>query len=383
MESPSNSIRSWLANFGAAVAGIFLGWIPFLGAMVLLFWNEVRTVRTERALNEGATEVISIPVDSIAPGNDGRLVHVQGLVSTTETLHDPLFKVSVQGLRLRRVVEMYQWRETAEQQPHHSNSSAGRRPTTYRYDQTWSESVVDSTHFRTPAGHENPTSIPFQGAEWSALKFHMGAFRLESTLRKQLKHFEPLMVRVGEPAPEVRAAGFRPAIYSFYFGDNPTFPQVGDVRVVFEWVGPTEVSIIAGQAGHTLDAYQTRTGGKLDLLRTGRQSPAEMFKDAHFWNWLIKWACRIGGYLLMILAVRMVLRPLNLAAGVLPASFSGLASASSFLGFIFASGLTLMVASLTWVAYRPHIGLPLLLDGLLLGLLVIWISERRHQTETA
>src|SRR6266545_951095 len=112
MARESNPIRTWLGHLGVVGAGIFLGWIPFLGAVVLLFWNEGRAVKTQRALSEGSKCVTSIPADRITPANDGCLVHVQGLVDTKETLADPLFGVAVQALRLRRVVETYQWRET-------------------------------------------------------------------------------------------------------------------------------------------------------------------------------------------------------------------------------------------------------------------------------
>jgi len=88
--SPVQNLRN---QVGTVVSGVFLGWIPMLCAIVLLFWNEGRAVKTQRALSEGSTNVVSIAVDQITPANEHRLVHAQGLVTTRERLADPLFGV--------------------------------------------------------------------------------------------------------------------------------------------------------------------------------------------------------------------------------------------------------------------------------------------------
>lgn len=43
-----------------------------------------------------------------------------------------------------------------------------RTTTTYSYDKAWSERPIDSGGFHDPGGHENPGSMPWQSAVWTA-----------------------------------------------------------------------------------------------------------------------------------------------------------------------------------------------------------------------
>lgn len=211
----------------------------------------------------------------------------------------------------------------------------------------------------------------------------MGAFRLERALSDRLRGFTPLGVQVGEPDAQVSQLGFRALTASFYRGTNPSLPQIGDVRVAFEAVMPTEVSVIAGQEGNTLAAYQTKAGGQLALLSRGKLPATEMFRNEQRSNVILLWVCRFGGFFLMLMGVRMVLRPISLIANLLPGFLRGLASISSFLGFLFAAAVTLMVASFAWLAYRPQLSLTLLAIAVVLGALVVWATRRGNHSQVA
>jgi hypothetical protein len=378
-ETFTQTARSRFMRIFALVFGLPLGALIWGGAIVLLFWNEGKAIKTTRALQEGAAKVVSIVADDLNPANANRLVHVQGRVDTGETLHDPLFRVSWKALRLRRLVEAYQWKERQHRREQKTPSGRRKTVTSYSYEQTWSSIRIDSSTFQQPAGHENQVSFPYPCATWVATNFQLGAFSLQPALRDQLTRFTPLGVRVGEPPPDVRQAGFRPLLASFYRGDNPSFPQIGDVRVVYEAVGPDDYSIIAAQQGATLGAYQTESGETLAMVRSGKLAAAEMFSDAHLWNLILTWARRVGGFLLMIVGLRLALYPLNLAANLLPGFFGGLAFLTGFLGFIFATALTAVTISLAWVTYRPHIAVPVFSGGLLLAVIIGWFAHRRHR----
>lgn len=106
--------QSWFSRIGGAIKGIIFGFILFIIAFPLLFWNEGRAVKTYKSLKEGSGAVISVLADQVDPNNEGKLVHLSGRASTEETLTDPVFGVSENALRLRRKVEMYQWQEHSE-----------------------------------------------------------------------------------------------------------------------------------------------------------------------------------------------------------------------------------------------------------------------------
>jgi transmembrane protein TMEM43 len=380
-ESVASAIAgSCIGRFCALFLGMPVGWVLSIAAVVVLFSNEGRAVKTDRALREGMAKVVSITADQVNPANAGKLVHVQGLVSTEETLHDPLFGVSTRALRLRRLVETYQWRQRSERHQQQTASGQRKTVTTYRYDRTWSAQLIDSSHFQEPFGHENPKSLPpFPSHDWEAKHFRLGQFTLPAGLREQLRSFAPLGIRVGEPPPSARQAGFRALDASFYQGADPRWPQIGDVRIVYESVPPTDVSIIAAQDGNVLGAYRTESGGKLEMLEPGRQSAAEIFREAHFWNRVKTWLYRVGGFFALLIGYRLALGPLTALANLLPGLLAGLTLATGFLAFLLAVAVTLVTTSIAWVAYRPNIGLPMLTAGVLLAILIGWWCRRERE----
>ena len=101
--------KSWFSRLAESIKSVLIGFLLFLVAFPVLFWNEGRAVQTARSLEEGAGLVVSIPAGTADKGNDGKLVHTTGDATTTETLRDPEFGVSAQAIRLLRTVEMYQW----------------------------------------------------------------------------------------------------------------------------------------------------------------------------------------------------------------------------------------------------------------------------------
>src|SRR5262245_34293193 len=195
--------RSWVGRMLALFLGVPFGWILCLGAVAALFWNEGRAVRTERTLGEGMASVLTIGPTEINPAATGRLVHVQGHVSTDETLRDPDFDVSAKVLRLKRLVEIYQWRERRERHNDAALSGGRRQRTTYLYDRVWSAELIDSRDFNV-RGYDNPmTRSPLLCAEWEAKEFRLGAFTLQKAVRDELRWFTPYGIRVGEPPTNV------------------------------------------------------------------------------------------------------------------------------------------------------------------------------------
>ena len=70
-------------------------------------------MKTARSLTEGAAAVVSIEADTVDAANDTKLVHFTGEATTAETLSDSTFGMSKLAIKLKRNVEMYQWKETS------------------------------------------------------------------------------------------------------------------------------------------------------------------------------------------------------------------------------------------------------------------------------
>ena len=92
--------ENWFSRIWESIKGIFVGLFLFLAAFPLLFWNEGRAVKTARSLDEGAAAVVSIAADRVDGSLEGKLIHISGLATTTETLADPTFGVSLAAIKL-------------------------------------------------------------------------------------------------------------------------------------------------------------------------------------------------------------------------------------------------------------------------------------------
>ena len=103
---------SWFSRLRDALGGLVAGVVLVPVALFLLFWNEGRAVKEAQALEEGAKNVVAADPAAVDAAKEGRLVHLIGLADPRGELADPAFAVSARALRLRRKVEMYQWRQS-------------------------------------------------------------------------------------------------------------------------------------------------------------------------------------------------------------------------------------------------------------------------------
>uniref|UniRef100_UPI004055D23A TMEM43 family protein n=1 Tax=Candidatus Electronema sp. TaxID=2698783 RepID=UPI004055D23A len=355
------SRKSWFSRLKEAVKGIAVGFILFIAAFFLLFWNEGRAVKDYKTLKEGAGAVVSALADQVDPAREGKLIHLSGKAVTEETLRDPDFSVTANALRLERSAEMYQWQERSESKTEKKLGGAEETTTTYSYSKAWSESLISSSGFRQQAGHENPGSMPFSSAEQMARQVRLGAFSLPPSLVGKISNFQPLPLSAETPLPE-NAAGRKVWRHGngFYLGEDPNAPQLGDLRISFRIVPPTEVSIVARQSGSSLEPYRSKAGGSIELLQTGTHSAAAMFESAQQSSKMLTWLLRLGGFILMLTGLNLMLKVLSVTADVVPMFGNLVGAGTGLISFLLAAVLSLLTIAAAWVIYRPLIGLSLL-----------------------
>ncbi len=355
------SRESWFSRLKGAVKGIAVGFILCAASFFLLFWNEGRAVKDYKTLKEGAGAVVSAPADRVDPGREGRLIHLASKAATEETLRDPDFGVAANALRLERTAEMYQWQEHSESKKEKKLGGAEETTTTYSYSKTWSESLISSSGFRQQAGHENPGSMPFSSAEQTARQVTLGTFSLPPSLVGKISNFEPLPVSAEAPLPE-NAAGRKVWRHGsgFYLGEDPNTPQIGDLRISFRIVPPTEVSVVAQQSGSSLAPYRSKAGGSIELLQTGTHTAAAMFKNAEQSSRTLTWLLRLGGFILMLIGLNMIFKVLSVTADVVPMIGSLVGAGTGIISFLLAAVLSLLTIAAAWLIYRPLFGLALL-----------------------
>ena len=376
--------QSWGSRLAGSFKGILFGLVMIGLATWLLFWNEGRSVRRARALNEGAGAVVSVTAGAVDPANEGKLVHLSGLAETFEILRDPTFGVTVNAVHLRREVEMYQWRENESSKTEKKLGGSTETTSTYSYEKAWSSSVVNSDNFKLPAGHENPNQMPFKAMKVSASEVNLGAFPMSTGLIASMARFQPLPVETLDDLPRDLRWKARLANGGVYIGRSPASPEVGDMRVKFEVVRPTTVSVVAAQAGGRLASYRTRNGGSIELLSHGAVPADAMFVAAQKANKVTSWIFRLLGFLLMSFGLKRVFRPLTVLADVVPAIGRVMEASTGFVAYLLAGFLSLLVIAVSWLYHRPVLAVTLLiLAGGLLVASIIALSRVMKRNKRA
>lgn len=353
------SSSSWFSRLGKAFGGIIVGLVLLVIGVGLLIWNEGRAVKTYNTLKEGEGLVIDVSADAVNAANEGKLVHLTADATTEETLADEDFGISANAIRLRRDVEMYQWKENESSETRKKLGGGEETVTTYSYSKEWSGMLNNSSNFQQPADHENPGEFPFDSATWDAQTVPVGAFFLSPDLISQLSDFTELPVREipeGAAWPE----NAKPDKGGIYLGANPAQPKIGDARIKFSVVKPGPVSLVAAQAGDSFAEYRTKAGGTIVMITAGEVSAQQMFEDAISQNTLVTWLVRLGGFILLWIGFALLFAPLSVLADVIPLLGSLVGAATGLIAFLLALAVALTVIAIAWVFFRPLLGITLL-----------------------
>jgi hypothetical protein len=291
--------QSWFSRLGGAIKGVLIGIVLFLVAFPLLFWNEGRAVKTHKSLKQGSSEVISVATDKVDPANEGKLVHLTGLADVSDDLTDETFGISAKALRLRRDVDMYQWKETKTTDEKKKLGGGKETTTTYSYEKGWFSEHINSGSFKKPAGHENPATMAHKSTEMTAKDARLGAFQLTESLVGKIDNFRALAIADDTEVPDSLGDKASVAHGGFYIGPNPSSPAIGDLRIFFKEVPPTEISMVSAQTGDSFSPFKADAGGTIQLLQTGKVDAAAMFEKAHSDNKMLTWILRAVGVILM------------------------------------------------------------------------------------
>ena len=365
--------QGWFSRIGNSIKGILVGIVLIVASIILLFWNEGRSVTEAKSLEEGIAAVVSVQSDAVNASNDGKLVHMIGEARTEETLTDEEFGTSAVALKLRRHVEMYQWKEEKSSESKKNLGGSEDTTTTYSYSTKWSDDLIDSSEFKRPADHENPGSMTYPGQEYQAENIIVGAFRLSEGLIGQVSDDQALPADQSALPEDLREVA-KPHGGGFYIGANPAAPKVGDLKITFEVIRPGKVSLIAKQLGDSFESFHTTVGGEINMLSMGEHSAQNMFADAQSTNSMITWGLRALGFFLMFVGFAAIFGPLSVLADVVPLFGTIVGMGTSVIAGLSAAVVSLVVIAVAWFFYRPFLSIALLAA---VGGLVYLVRSRR------
>lgn len=345
----------------SSFGGIGTGFILLIAATVMLWWNEGRAVKTAKMLNEAEGVAVHMPdVNTYDAEYEGKLIHANGTVVTLDSLIDTDFKVGVTGMFMTRDVQYYQWVESASSKSEDKLGGSQEVTTTYTYSKQWTSGPVNSSEFKDPeykSVNNGGVRIQVDNKSLSASNATIGAYKLPEQMISSFprNNRRPLMLSLQSDSLRQVSNNV------IYYGKNPNAPEVGDVRIEYQYVpAQNVVSLIAKVQGNTFTRYTAKNGKSFSSIVAGEKSMEEMFESEKAGNTMLTWVLRILGFILISAGLKMVFDLLSTLLKVVPFLASIMSWGVGLICNIIAFAWTLIVVAVAWLFYRPILSVCLL-----------------------
>ena len=358
MTTVETTSTSWFSRLGNSFKNIFIGFLFVIGAIILLFWNEGRAVKTEQNLKEGFSVVVSVSPDKRDLKNEGKLIHFSGMTKFPDLLIDSEFGISASAIKMQRIVEVFQWKEESRSKTVQKLGGGTETTTTYTYSKEWSDKLIDSSNFREAETHQNPSAKLFLDQEWIAQGVTVGEYAISEDLLSALSGYQSFsipqeMFDAKNPTSSAQLQLAGNIIY--YQTNNITIPEIGNTRISYKIISPQDISVIYKQSGEMLVPYQTKNGSSISMIQLGRSTAEEMFKSAQESNKTMTWILRFVGALLLFVGFQMILGVLPVVGSVIPFIGNIVGAGVGLVSFLLTVIIGTVVIAIAWITYRPFI----------------------------
>lgn len=262
-------------NKGAGFAGGGFGMAMFLAGAAALGWNEIRTVKQAAAISEIAENAKTVQISQVDASNEGQAVYLIGRLASEAGARDDIFGVGDQDtLSVERSVEMYQWVRYKDD---------GKT----KYKKQWDEDYNNNS-----SGYENP-QFPVEAQNFVATDAQLGAFAFSA---EQVSNIGGKASAPSELDESLRQQGWKSSDGKLFLGTGSSgSPEIGDVRVRFEVLTESELSVIARQQGDGLAPFVAKNGYDLFLAEQGKLTIPQLISSAESNNTGTAWMLRVAG----------------------------------------------------------------------------------------
>lgn len=216
-----------------------VGVLLILCSMLLVGYSEyniIKVLMNRDSLNNKTIEVKSTIIDK---NNNGKLVFVNGYIILNKDLEDKDFNVKIRTSKLERIVEIYQYKETKEDDE------------TYSYETDWYNELIDSSKFKN-SEYKNPSDIKYKSEVYYNDVF-LGAFKLNNKEIDDLGLNSRYLDLNSEFASK---NGFNISNEYYTTSKDIDFPEVGDIRISFRYNNSNSASVIAKQSNNMFEDYK-------------------------------------------------------------------------------------------------------------------------------
>lgn len=130
-ETSRQGFGSRLAN---SFAGLVIGPLLVIGAIVLLWRNEGRAVQAIVGLKDAASQGIEADPSGPSPANANKLTHVVGAATAQAPIQDSDVGITfTDQVGVAHTAAMYQWKETKKEETNENMGGGKNTTTTYDY----------------------------------------------------------------------------------------------------------------------------------------------------------------------------------------------------------------------------------------------------------
>ena len=343
--------------------GILVGIIFILAGIFLLWFNEGRTVKTKAAIMEAEGEYIDVSSETIDKNNEGKLIATNGKLEVSyDGATDTTFDIHVAKPKLKRTVEMYQWKETCED--NNGNEVC-------RYSMVWDDEIINSNAFED-ATHNNPSSMPYSSESFTADGSKIGDFILDGELLNQLNADKKINLQDSAKITNMGLTNDG----TYYTNVQNGTPKVGDIRISFSYSDATNVSVLAVQNNNGFSKFTSKEGYSIYELEEGTLTGKQILQKLSDENNMTKWIFRLMGTIFIIGGFAAIISPLQRLANFIPFFGTVFGWVTGFATFILGLALSLIVIALAWLRYRPVLSI-----GLLIGVLIVIILTKKLKTK--
>lgn len=366
----------------------------------MLGWNEQLAVCSQKAISAGNDAVQEVTCDNRMAGSGSLVLFTCDIDAGSlpalqfsnagdfSSFHHKAIGIKVESY-------MFQCIETTEKREVKTQGGGKDTITTYRYHRDWKSDAVSSARFGTKSrqardafnsgcqGMQNPPWNPRapKAQRKLAQKMNVGAFT--TTMTDKVPIDTPVQLQAPPLGWRTSGAG------EFYLG-QPSYAQIGDVKVRLMSNSPRNMkATVLGRNDEGMVAKWTApsswlcSGFKLSDLRMGTISKEDFFTQLASEATALTWILRFIGFILMWVAFSLCFGPLEVAGDCIPCVGpwigDGIAAVTCCVACLPATGCTLGVAGLVWMAMRPHIGIPLMLAFVIIfGGLGFYIAKQKR-----